>query len=127
MLVDMDSPGLTLRPMDAINGVAEFSETFLDGGAGAEDRVIGAVDGGWAVAMEILRSERGGIFWMLSIWLLDELNNRASEADLQAVDDEAAGRAFASIAAVRASSWTTQHRLAVGARSRPRRHRSTRS
>ncbi len=119
LLVDMDSPGFTVRPLHAINDVAEFSETFFDGVKVAKDRVIGEVNGGWAIAMDILRSERGGIFWMLSIWLLDELHRLASEADLEPVDDEALGRTFASIAALRARTWTTQHRLAAGGMETP--------
>ena len=114
LLVDMDSPGLTLRPLHAINDVAEFSETFFDDVRVPKDRVIGEVDGGWRVAMEILCSERGGIFWMLSIWLLDELQRLAGEADLQPADDDALGRAFTAIAGIRARTWTTQHRLATG-------------
>ena len=113
MLVDMDSPGLTVRPMPAINGVAEFSETFFDGVRVPKDRVVGEVNGGWGVAMDMLRSERGGIFWMLSVWLLDELSRLAERTGLQAIDDEDAGRAFVSMAAVRARSWTSQHRLAT--------------
>jgi alkylation response protein AidB-like acyl-CoA dehydrogenase len=114
LLVDMDSPGLTLRPLHAINDAAEFSETFFDGVRVPKDRVIGDVNGGWRVAMDILRSERGGIFWMLSIWLLDELQHLVGEADLDTADDEALGRAFTSIAGIRARTWTTQHRLATG-------------
>ena len=114
LLVDMDAPGLTLRPLHAINDVAEFSETFFDDVRVPKDRVIGEVNGGWRVAMEILRSERGGIFWMLSIWLLDELQRLVGAADLDAADDESLGRVFTSIAGVRARTWTTQHRLAAG-------------
>ncbi|MFE6822188.1 acyl-CoA dehydrogenase family protein [Streptomyces sp. NPDC057690] len=115
LLVDMDSPGVTVRPLQAINDMAEFSETFFDGVRVSKDRVIGEVGGGWSVAMRMLRHERGGIFWMLSAWLLDELEKLAGTADLGVADDEAVGRLFASVAALRARSWTTQHRLAAGA------------
>jgi len=114
LLVDMDSPGLTVRPMEAINGVAEFSESFFDGVRVPKDRVIGEVDGGWGVAMDMLRNERGGIFWMLSIWLMEELRRLSDNGALQAADDESLGHAFVSIAAMRARSWISQHRLAEG-------------
>jgi alkylation response protein AidB-like acyl-CoA dehydrogenase len=114
MLVDLDSPGLTVRPLHAMNGKDEFSETFLDDVRVPKDRAIGPVDGGWAVAMGMLRSERGGIFWMLSAWLMTQLHHLADEAELSGADDDRLGHAFASVAALRARTWTTQHRLTAG-------------
>jgi alkylation response protein AidB-like acyl-CoA dehydrogenase len=113
MLVDLDAPGLTVRPMDAINGVPEFSETFFDEVRVPKNRLIGEIGGGWRVAMSILRSERGGIFWMLSIWLLNQLHGIGHTADPR-VGDQALGSAVASVVALRARSWLTQHRLAAG-------------
>jgi alkylation response protein AidB-like acyl-CoA dehydrogenase len=113
MLVDMDTPGVTVRPLNAINGEAEFSETFFDGAVVPKGRLVGQLDGGWAVAMSILRSERGAIFWMLSAWLLGELVRLVREATVTDLDDEALGHALASIAAIRARSWSTQHRMTV--------------
>jgi alkylation response protein AidB-like acyl-CoA dehydrogenase len=113
MLVDMDTPGVTVRPLNAINGEAEFSETFFDGAVVPKGRLVGQLDGGWAVAMSILRSERGAIFWMLSAWLLGELARLVREATVTDLDDEALGHALASIAAIRARSWSTQHRMTV--------------
>ncbi len=113
MLVDMEAPGVTVRPLHAINGEEEFSETFFDDVAVPKGRVVGKLDGGWAVAMSILRSERGAIFWMLSAWLLGELAHLVDEASLTDSDDEALGRTLASMAALRARSWTTQHRMTL--------------
>jgi alkylation response protein AidB-like acyl-CoA dehydrogenase len=79
-----------------------------------KSRAIGEIDGGWNVAMSMLRSERGGIFWMLSGWLASELHQLIADTDLEPADDERLGRAFTSIAALRARSWTTQHRLTAG-------------
>jgi alkylation response protein AidB-like acyl-CoA dehydrogenase len=114
LLVDMDSPGLTARPLHAINGVDEFSETFFDGVRVPKDRVVGEIDGGWPVAMDILRSERGSIFWMLSTGMLKDVRHLVDTAELDPADDEALGRAFAGVAGVRARTWMTQHRLAAG-------------
>lgn len=113
LLVDMDTPGVTVRPIDAINGMAEFSETFFDEVRVPGDQVIGTVGGGWDVAMRMLRSERGGIFWMMSVSLFDELGRSVTEGSSDARDDEAVGRVFASVAGLRARSWTTQHRMAA--------------
>lgn len=115
LLVDMDSPGITVRPLHAINDMAEFSETFFDQVRVPKERVIGEVNGGWGVAMRMLRSERGGIFWMMSISMLDQFERVRTTADLDASDDEGIGRLFVSLAALRARTWTTQHRLAAEA------------
>jgi alkylation response protein AidB-like acyl-CoA dehydrogenase len=119
MLVDMDWPGVTVRPLHGINDQDEFIETFFDSVSVSKDRVIGEVDGGWSVAMSILRSERGAIFWMQSAWMLSVLSGHMEEARLSDRDDERLGHVFASIAAVRARTWTTQHRMTSGSISTP--------
>jgi alkylation response protein AidB-like acyl-CoA dehydrogenase len=114
MLVDMDAPGLTVQPLPTINGMEEFSHTFFEDVRVPKERLIGEVNGGWRVAMDMLRSERGGIFWMFSMQMLEQLHHVLREADLDAADDEAVGRVFLSIAGVRARTWMTQHRVAGG-------------
>jgi alkylation response protein AidB-like acyl-CoA dehydrogenase len=114
MLVDMDWPGVTVKPLHGMNDADEFSETFFDGVRVPKDRLIGELNGGWNVAMSMLRSERGAIFWMLSAWLVSRLDLLASVAALGPTQDEALGHAFTTIAALRARSWTTQHRLMAG-------------
>jgi alkylation response protein AidB-like acyl-CoA dehydrogenase len=113
LLVDTDSPGVTIRPLGGINGHDEFSETFFDDVSVPKDRLVGEVNGGWGVAMSMLRSERGAIFWMLSTWLLGELHHLLARAELGPSDDERIGHAFASIMALRSRSWTTQHRMSL--------------
>lgn len=114
MLVDMDWPGVTARPLRGINDQDEFSETFFDSVRVPKGRAIGDVDGGWSVAMRILRSERGTIFWMLAARLLATLRHHLTDRQAIGADDQMLGRIFASIAGVRARSWTTQHRMATG-------------
>jgi alkylation response protein AidB-like acyl-CoA dehydrogenase len=114
MLVDMDSPGVTVRPLHAMNEKDEFSETFFDGVRVPKSRLIGEADNGWQVAMNMLRSERGGIFWMLSARLVSQLHDLVTEADLDPADDERLGHAFVSLGALRARTWTSQHRLNAG-------------
>ena len=57
LLVPMDQPGVTPRPIRQMTGEAEFAEVFFDG-AQASDR-IGAEGDGWQVAMALLGFERG--------------------------------------------------------------------
>ncbi|MFF0321713.1 acyl-CoA dehydrogenase [Nonomuraea angiospora] len=57
-LVDMASPGVTVRPLKEINGDEVFNEVFLDDVFVPDDLVVGAVDEGWRVARDTLSHER---------------------------------------------------------------------
>lgn len=69
LFVDMDSPGVTVRPLRAMSGDAEFAEVFFDNVAVPKDRVIGTVGGGWAVTMHVLSCERGAVAWQRQAWM----------------------------------------------------------
>ncbi|HJR26904.1 MAG TPA: acyl-CoA dehydrogenase family protein [Acidimicrobiales bacterium] len=60
-LVDMHSPGVTVRPLRQIDGAIHFNEVFLDGVRVPADRVVGDVHDGWRVAMTTLTAERTAI------------------------------------------------------------------
>src|SRR4051795_12917418 len=57
-LLPMDSEGVTIRPLRHMLGEAEFNEVFLDDVHVPDGLRIGAVDGGWKVAMATLSYER---------------------------------------------------------------------
>ncbi len=59
LMMDIKQPGITIRPIQQINGDAEFNETFFDGARCPKDSLIGAVGDGWRVAMGLLSFERG--------------------------------------------------------------------
>ncbi|MEO9461412.1 MAG: acyl-CoA dehydrogenase family protein [Marinomonas sp.] len=59
LMMEIDQPGIDIRPIEQINGDAEFNETFFDGARCPEDSLIGEVGGGWKVAMGLLSFERG--------------------------------------------------------------------
>jgi alkylation response protein AidB-like acyl-CoA dehydrogenase len=59
LFVDMDSPGITVRPIESMHGAEEFCEVFFDGVRIPVDAVVGEVDGGWKVANSLLGHERG--------------------------------------------------------------------
>ena len=59
LMMEIDQPGIDIRPIKQINGDAEFNETFFDGARCPEDSLIGAVGDGWKVAMGLLAFERG--------------------------------------------------------------------
>jgi alkylation response protein AidB-like acyl-CoA dehydrogenase len=59
LLVPMDQPGITIRPIRQLTGTSEFNEVFFDGARTARDMVVGAPGDGWRVAMATLAIERG--------------------------------------------------------------------
>ena len=71
--VDMDTPGITVAPIEMINGEFEFTEVFFDDVAVPADRMLGELNGGWAVAMSILPYERSSCFWQRIAYLYRRL------------------------------------------------------
>jgi alkylation response protein AidB-like acyl-CoA dehydrogenase len=112
--VDMDTPGITVAPIEMINGMHEFAEVFFDDVVVPRERVLGDVNGGWAVAMSILPYERSSCFWQRIAYLYRRLE---SVVDAAPDDDRTAGilgEAYLQLHALRARSRATQHRLADG-------------
>jgi alkylation response protein AidB-like acyl-CoA dehydrogenase len=60
-LVDMTSPGISIRPLKEITADSMFNEVFLDGVFVPDDRVVGPVNGGWKLARTTLAEERVAI------------------------------------------------------------------
>ena len=57
-LVDMASPGITVRPLKEMTGDSLFNEVFIDDVFVPDDLVVGDVNGGWKVARTTLANER---------------------------------------------------------------------
>ena len=59
--IDMNQPGVDVRPLRVMNGSSPFCEVFLTDARAPADRAIGMVNGGWVVAQTTLRYERGSV------------------------------------------------------------------
>ena len=59
LIVDLESPGVEVRPMVQITGHAEFSELFLDNVFVPRENLLGRPGQGWAIAMHVVAHERG--------------------------------------------------------------------
>jgi pimeloyl-CoA dehydrogenase large subunit len=61
ILVDMKSPGITLRPIQTIDGGYEVNEVFFDDVRVPLDNLVGQENKGWDYAKFLLGNERNGI------------------------------------------------------------------
>ena len=57
-LLDMRTPGVDVRPLRQVTGVAHFNEVFLTDVAVPAENVVGPVGEGWRTAMTTLMNER---------------------------------------------------------------------
>jgi alkylation response protein AidB-like acyl-CoA dehydrogenase len=112
--VDMDTPGITVRPIEMLNGVREFTEVFFDEVEVPAERMLGTLHGGWAVAMSILPYERSSCFWQRIAFLYARLQKLVEVAPSDERSAELLGGVLADLHALRARSRATQHRLAGG-------------
>ncbi len=58
LLVDMHTPGITIRPLRNMTGTAEFNETFFDNVRIPKHQIVGEKNMGWYVAAGALEFER---------------------------------------------------------------------
>lgn len=60
LLLDMDTPGITVRPIITLAGEHEVNQVFFDGVRVPKAGRLGAENEGWTVAKYLLEFERGG-------------------------------------------------------------------
>lgn len=68
-LLDMKSPGVTVKPLKQLTGDAEFNEVFLDNVRVPASRVLGEVGQGWQVGLTTLMYERLALGFGLQVRL----------------------------------------------------------
>jgi len=62
LLVDMRSPGVSVRPLRQMTGEADFNEMFFDNVRVPRENLLGELHGGWPVATAALQNERGILY-----------------------------------------------------------------
>jgi alkylation response protein AidB-like acyl-CoA dehydrogenase len=115
--VDMDTPGISVRPLRTMHGVDEFCEVFFDDVVVAGERLLGRPGDGWQLAMDLLPFERSVCFWQKVAHLYTRLDHLLAEAT--EVDDLAIGSAYLALHTIRCRSHATLRRFGDGARLGP--------
>ena len=115
--VDMDTPGITVRPLRTMHGVDEFAEVFLDEVPVPGGRMLGRPGDGWQLAMDLLPHERSTCFWHRIAHLYTRLDRLLAETSDP--DEAALGAAYLALHTARCRSHATQRRLAAGGRLGP--------
>jgi alkylation response protein AidB-like acyl-CoA dehydrogenase len=114
LLVDMAAPGITIAPIETMDGEQEFSEVFFDDVLVPLDRTLGEEGQGWAVAMDVLPYERSTALWQRAAWLHRRLRDLVAAAEPGSLDPVALGEVTQLVYAFRARSRATVHRMAAG-------------
>ncbi|MFT7654161.1 MAG: alkylation response protein AidB-like acyl-CoA dehydrogenase [Candidatus Azotimanducaceae bacterium] len=60
VLLPMDQPGVTVKPIKLISGSSPFCETFFDNAVAQREDLIGELNKGWTVGKRLLQHERNG-------------------------------------------------------------------
>jgi alkylation response protein AidB-like acyl-CoA dehydrogenase len=114
LFIDMDSNGITVRPIETMHGVPEFCEVFFDEVLVPFERQLGEVDRGWSIAMDLLPYERSTALWHRAAFLQRRLEQLVALAPPDMLDPGDIGQAVQLVMAFRARSRNTQRRMAAG-------------
>ncbi|MBX7069526.1 MAG: acyl-CoA dehydrogenase family protein [Microthrixaceae bacterium] len=118
LFVDMDTPGIAVRPIETMHGQPEFSEVFFDDVLVPAGRMLGEIGQGWAVAMDLLPFERSTALWHRGAFLHRRLDDLVAQAS-SSLDRRDLGRVIVDLFALRSRSRSTLHRLDRGERLGP--------
>jgi pimeloyl-CoA dehydrogenase large subunit len=92
LLIDMKTPGITVRPIQTIDGGREVNEVFFDDVKVPIENLVGQEHRGWDCAKFLLGNERSGIarvgFSKQRVQRIKELASRVMAGDKPLLDDE---------------------------------------
>ena len=117
--VDLDSPGVAVRPLRTMHDVDEFCEVYFDDVVVDAHRMLGGPGDGWRLAMDLLPYERSTCFWQRIAYLYARLDAlivdvKKAGAALSSEMDSDLGEAYLALHTLRCRSRDTQHHLDEG-------------
>ena len=71
LIIDMDTPGIDVRPLRHINGLAGFAEVFFTDVVVPRENLVGELNDGWRITQGSLAHERGGL-WVEGVARLEQ-------------------------------------------------------
>jgi len=99
LLMDMKTPGLTVRPLRNAAGGQHFSEVFFDGVRIPRENLVGELNKGWSIARSSLDHERSGLSGVVALeetlGRLWRMAGNVERGDGKARDDASARRTLA--------------------------------
>ncbi|HEV7730997.1 MAG TPA: acyl-CoA dehydrogenase family protein [Candidatus Binatia bacterium] len=114
-VLDMQAPGVTVRPLRQMTGSEEFNEVFLEDVFIPQEHLVGAEHAGWAIANTTLTHERGTSPRQLVIhrMLLNDLLRVAREngAAADPVLRQRIAQHWLEVEITRLNNWRTLTRL----------------
>jgi pimeloyl-CoA dehydrogenase large subunit len=92
LLIDMKTPGITVRPIQTIDGGREVNEVFFDDVKVPVENLVGQENRGWDCAKFLLGNERTGIarvgYSKQRVQRIKELAGRVKAGDRPLIEDE---------------------------------------
>ncbi len=117
LLVDMRTPGVTVRPLRQIGGQAEFNELFFEDVRVPRTNLLGELHQGWPIVTAALQNERG-IMYVVEMQILltqqrDQLLRLARErgAHRQPTTRQALASAYLGVETFRSTCQRTLDKL----------------
>lgn len=88
VLVDVDQPGVDVRPIENLSRSKEFSECFFNDARAGADMIVGGVGNGWRVTMATLGMERGSALMPMQLAMQREVTEMIEHAKKLGVADD---------------------------------------
>src|SRR5262249_23468600 len=122
LLIDMKAPGITVRPIQTIDGGHEVNEVFFDDVRVPVENLVGAENKGWDYAKFLLGNERAGMARIgisrARIRRLKEIARLERVGDKALIEDERFALKIAAVEVQLKALEMTQLRVVAAARNR---------